>query len=99
MHLSPHHWDELAKFSRFTTLCLSPQQKRVLHLLATQDLFYKDVAHIIKRDVKTVEKHVGNITERYRDFYGAHEQNASFRYILCRAASYYFCKDAFDQEF
>lgn len=86
--------EELERFRFFTSRCLSPQQARVLHLFVTQDLLYKDVADIIKRDVKTVEKHVGSITKKYRDFYGAAEANASFRRILCRAAGYYFFDDA-----
>ena len=97
MNLLPHHVEELARIRSFTSECLSPQQNRVLQLLATQDLLYKDVADIIKRDVKTVEKHVGIITKKYRDFYGAAEQNASFRRILCRAARYYFLNDAVEE--
>jgi DNA-binding CsgD family transcriptional regulator len=97
MDLLPHHIEELARLKSFTSECLSARQNQVLQLLATQDLLYKDVADIIKRDVKTVEKHVGIITKKYRDFYGAAEQNASFRRILCRAARYYFFKDAVEK--
>lgn len=94
MHLlHPHHIKELAQFSFFRKQYLSSQQARVLRLFATQDLLYKDVASIIGRDVKTVEKHVNSITRKYRNFYGATEQNASFRRILCRASSYYFFND------
>jgi len=95
--LRPHHVEELAQFGFFTSEYLSPRQDQVLQLLATQDLQYKDVASIIKRDVKTVEKHVGIITKKYRDFYGAAERNASFRHILCRAARYYFFKDVIEK--
>lgn len=88
--------EELNQFTIFTNQYLSPQQARVLKLFATQDLQYIHVAETIKRDVKTVEKHVGTITKKYRDFYGAAERNASFRRIVCRAAAYYFFSDAIE---
>jgi len=61
--------------------------------MATEGLPHKQVAQIISRDIKTVEKVVTIITKKYRDFYGSPEQNASFRRIQSRAAYYYFLKD------
>jgi len=93
MNLLPNHEAELIRFSQFATQCLSPQQERVLQLFSTEGVLQKDVATAINRNIKTVEKIVGTITQKYRDFYGPPERNASFKRVLLRAAYYYFLKD------
>ena len=97
MNLLPHHLEELYQLGQFTNQCLSPQQNRVLQIKATQGLPHKQVAQLIRRDVKTVEKVVAIITKKYRNFYGSPEQNASFQRIQSRAAYYYFLKDLLER--
>jgi len=93
MNLLPNHEEELMRLRQFATQCLSPQQERVLRLFSTEGVPQKDVAAAINRNIKTVEKIIGTITQKYRDFYGPLERNASFKRVLLRAAYYYFLKD------
>ena len=97
MNLSTNHEEELTRLKQFIANSLSPQQERVLELFSTSGLPYKQVALVINRDVKTVEKLVTTITRKYQDFYGPSEKNASFRRIQSRAAVYYFLKDLLEK--
>lgn len=92
MNLSDRQTEELNRLEQFIN-SLSAQQNKVLGLLATEGLLYKQVALEINRDIKAVEKVVTAIIRRYRDFYGPQEANASFHRIRSRAACYYFFKD------
>jgi DNA-directed RNA polymerase specialized sigma24 family protein len=85
--------DEFIRFGQFISERLSNDQNTVLLLFATQDVRNKDVANTVKCSIKNVEKHISNITKKYRDFYGPSERNASFRWIQIQAARYYFFKN------
>lgn len=60
--------DDLSSLEQFLHT-LTPFQQRILALLSQEGLSHKEVAQIINRSIKTVERNVSHIVEQYRSFF------------------------------